>query len=286
VSRGGAHPRGGSRGPDRGAFGDPPWEGLGDLHAGRTRRPESNSGRPFPTSPSRADARSPSSGPWSPTGGWRTEPFRAGRAADLGVGVVLSGRSGPDEWRSWTWAAGGCAPPSSRATPGRLRLDLHRPVPGTRRWRLKGDASGPPGPGVAGRVLSQIGLRGAHAPPLPPRRLPRRGAGPRSPRGHGGPPRPPGGRRRPRAPGLRPRGAGLPDRTIASGPRLLLALSRCLPPPAPFPRVSGAGQGTAELHVHLPELPGLNEVRGRLRRHPPGAPPPPRPLRRRRGTGP
>jgi len=48
-------------------------------------------------------------------------------------------------------------------------------------------------------------------------------------------------------------------------PLLLQALSDAFPSHPLFRVVSGAGQGTSELHVHLPDLPGLGEVRAELR---------------------
>jgi hypothetical protein len=48
-------------------------------------------------------------------------------------------------------------------------------------------------------------------------------------------------------------------------PVLLQALSDAFPHHPLFRVVSGAGQGTSELHVHLPDLPGLREVREELR---------------------
>lgn len=49
-------------------------------------------------------------------------------------------------------------------------------------------------------------------------------------------------------------------------PVLLQALSDAFPHHPLFRVVSGAGQGTSELHVHLPDLPSLGEVKDELRR--------------------
>ncbi|TVP43930.1 MAG: hypothetical protein EA350_12705 [Gemmatimonadales bacterium] len=49
-------------------------------------------------------------------------------------------------------------------------------------------------------------------------------------------------------------------------PTLLPALTDAFPSLPIFRVVSGAGQGTAEMHVHLPELPGLDDLREEMRR--------------------
>ncbi|CAN5814781.1 hypothetical protein BH23GEM11_BH23GEM11_15000 [soil metagenome] len=51
-----------------------------------------------------------------------------------------------------------------------------------------------------------------------------------------------------------------------SDPSLLPALSDAFPSLPIFRVVSGAGQGTAEMHVHLPELPALADLRDEMRR--------------------
>lgn len=49
-------------------------------------------------------------------------------------------------------------------------------------------------------------------------------------------------------------------------PALLPALSDAFPSLPIFRVMSGAGQGTAEMHVHLPELPGLADLRDEMRK--------------------
>jgi hypothetical protein len=186
-----------------------------------------------------------------------------GRAADLGVGVVLSG---PVAGRVEIVDLGS----------GRVRTTELAPPLVVFGWiftapfrelgrRLKGDASDA-APPLAGRVLAQVGY-GALTRPLFLRAGfrdlaldldPHEGTAVRLAL--------PGGAVA-RAHLDYDRGV-LVFRTGRSrpDPALALALPDAFPRRPLFRVSSGAGQGTAELHVHLPELPGLNELRGEMRR--------------------
>ena len=193
-----------------------------------------------------------------------------GRSADLGVGVVLSG---PAQGRMEVVDLGSG---SIREADVGLPVVIYgwlftTPFRELERWARARDAERPSGdgvpgsPGVARLVLSSIGYSPFTRPlflragfrdvalDLDPHegtavRLSLPGAGVA------------------RVHMEYDRGA-LVFRTGRSEPApvLLEALSDAFPHHPLFRVVSGAGQGTTELHVHLPDLPGLGEVKNELR---------------------